>query len=997
MATIMKSLNTNSNSGGSFFGEGFNHFAELIEELEEYHGKCIEQLQEFMIDPLQSFLNTCGPQLKEQSRKLEQTNLKYTSALQRLSQTPQSSSRFSVVEDELNEARSEYQTTTIDFVTKLNDINFYQKHELLETCTSFVYSQHVYHHQAFVHLRDSLPGFVSQLSQIKQEKEKYITSLTSSPTTIPSSGSIKTTTSNPDILSSGSSSPKTPKENDSSTLSPTTSSPNGIDRSSDRPSFEGYLFVCEKSKKSGSSSSTHSSSSNSNGSTSASSSSSSWKRKYFRLENGQLYHLTETKNSEVLSQGDSVIDMAVATVKTKGLSKTNTANRDFCFEVLSPYHTFLLQAENQSIMDKWVNVVREAIEYELSADSAPELKISPNTNEQNNTPTPVNTLATSLKSKGQRSNRALSIDLGNINKNVNTGSSKKKNETVSPARRSSFTTPLKNLTSPKSKSSTPSSSSKKKIDDDKEPLSPPTSAPGSTESLPSNKHQTRKRPDKKEVLDLLYGFDPDNKRCVDCQKSDPTWASINLGALVCIDCSGIHRSLGVHITQVRSLTLDSLDPEIIKMFELMGNKNVNKIFHPSVVGSTLASPMNNNSLSSSPIHSIPPTISSPTISSKYSTSPLPSVSEKYSSLNSQKDSQYEYITNKYVKKLYVQRFQPNNIQELLIKSVKQGRVMNVLKLIAQNANPNQLSTVNLPSVLQSNSTTSNNGPVQMTSLHVATLIPKNGVTMVALILNNANVDAKDTNGQTPLHYAAIHSLTPSIAILLKYGASYNVTDNFGKTPLDYALKSELADNITLLRLATIARQEKLETNKSTLEEAINDLNIDYGPPPRFKASTTSSPFTTPSSSTQASPNPTSTNNTGTIQTTTTNVGSPRIVSPRQKNQENKSKRRGLQQTVLTKYTTYIQQVTTEKDEKKLKELDKVYEQLTNNPETSSSEDASVPVSPKQVDDDIPVIITTPPNTPPATPTSTTPNTTPTGVSEPQKTTSPRDVTSDSED
>ena len=47
--------------------------------------------------------------------------------------------------------------------------------------------------------------------------------------------------------------------------------------------------------------------------------------------------------------------------------------------------------------------------------------------------------------------------------------------------------------------------------------------------------------------------------------SGPDWASINLGILVCIECSGIHRSLGVHVSKVRSLTLDKWEESTVKV------------------------------------------------------------------------------------------------------------------------------------------------------------------------------------------------------------------------------------------------------------------------------------------------------------------------------------------------------------------------------------------------------------------------------------------------
>uniref|UniRef100_A0A674KDF3 Arf-GAP with coiled-coil, ANK repeat and PH domain-containing protein n=1 Tax=Terrapene triunguis TaxID=2587831 RepID=A0A674KDF3_9SAUR len=71
---------------------------------------------------------------------------------------------------------------------------------------------------------------------------------------------------------------------------------------------------------------------------------------------------------------------------------------------------------------------------------------------------------------------------------------------------------------------------------------------------------------------------PGNDQCCDCGQADPRWASINLGVLLCIECSGIHRSLGVHCSKVRSLTLDSWEPELLKLMCELGNSTMNQIY-----------------------------------------------------------------------------------------------------------------------------------------------------------------------------------------------------------------------------------------------------------------------------------------------------------------------------------------------------------------------------------------------------------------------------------
>jgi len=73
-----------------------------------------------------------------------------------------------------------------------------------------------------------------------------------------------------------------------------------------------------------------------------------------------------------------------------------------------------------------------------------------------------------------------------------------------------------------------------------------------------------------------------NSICADCGSPEPEWASINIGIFICIECSGIHRNLGVHISKVRSIEFDSWEQSMIEFMKTTGNIAANAIWEANL-------------------------------------------------------------------------------------------------------------------------------------------------------------------------------------------------------------------------------------------------------------------------------------------------------------------------------------------------------------------------------------------------------------------------------
>ncbi|VDD91602.1 unnamed protein product [Enterobius vermicularis] len=98
--------------------------------------------------------------------------------------------------------------------------------------------------------------------------------------------------------------------------------------------------------------------------------------------------------------------------------------------------------------------------------------------------------------------------------------------------------------------------------------------------MPSKSLENHRKAQAERLQAVLHDLlmEEENKYCADCDAKQPRWASWNLGVFVCIRCAGIHRSIGVQVSKVKSVNLDSWTPEQVQSMRVMGNAKAKAVY-----------------------------------------------------------------------------------------------------------------------------------------------------------------------------------------------------------------------------------------------------------------------------------------------------------------------------------------------------------------------------------------------------------------------------------
>ncbi|XP_015445747.1 arf-GAP with SH3 domain, ANK repeat and PH domain-containing protein 1 isoform X1 [Pteropus alecto] len=289
---------------------------------------------------------------------------------------------------------------------------------------------------------------------------------------------------------------------------------------------------------------------------------------------------------------------------------------------------------------------------------------------------------------------------------------------------------------------------------------------------------------------------PGNDVCCDCGSSEPTWLSTNLGILTCIECSGIHREMGVHISRIQSLELDKLGTSELLLAKNVGNNSFNDIMEAN-----LPSP-----------------------------SPKPTPSSDMA-------VRKEYITAKYVDHRFSRKTCPSSSAKLsaLLEAIRSRDLLALVQVYTEGVElmepllePGQeLGETALHLAVRT---------ADQTSLHLVDF----------LVQNCGNLDKQTALGNTALHYCSMYGKPECLKLLLRSKPTVDVVNQAGETALDIAKRLKATQCEDLLSQAKSGkfnphvhveyewnlRQEEMDESDDDLDDKPSPIKKERSPRPQ---------------------------------------------------------------------------------------------------------------------------------------------------------------------
>uniref|UniRef100_A0A8C3LG25 ArfGAP with SH3 domain, ankyrin repeat and PH domain 1 n=1 Tax=Chrysolophus pictus TaxID=9089 RepID=A0A8C3LG25_CHRPC len=299
----------------------------------------------------------------------------------------------------------------------------------------------------------------------------------------------------------------------------------------------------------------------------------------------------------------------------------------------------------------------------------------------------------------------------------------------------------------------------------------------------------------KAIIDDIQRL-PGNEVCCDCGSPDPTWLSTNLGILTCIECSGIHREMGVHISRIQSLELDKLGTSELLLAKNVGNNSFNDIMEGN-----LPSP-----------------------------SPKPSPS-------SDMTARKEFITAKYVDHKFSRKTCASAAAKLneLLEAVKSRDLLALIQVYAEGV---ELMEPLLEPGQEPGETALHLAvrTADQTSLHLVDF----------LVQNCGNLDKQTALGNTVLHYCSIYNKPECLKLLLRGKPTIDVVNQAGETALDTAKRLKAVQCEELLSQAKAGklnphvhveyewnlRQEEIDESDDDLDDKPSPIKKERSPRPQ---------------------------------------------------------------------------------------------------------------------------------------------------------------------